>query len=225
MDNRKKNLRLFKKYTIALFNKLKKELQLNVSPVIPIYYNKNLVGYLRAVTKSTLSDKKEIKMLALWRQKSEDWFPAQFKVTFEGTKKWVEEQLLNKEDRFLFMIETPTGLPIGHAGLYRFNFDEKTCEVDNVIRGEKYIPGIMTHALNVLIKWTKDTLGVKKILLEVFSDNQKAINLYERIGFQEFKRVPLKRVVEKDRISWVEEEKYTGKVKRYNVYMILRSKK
>lgn len=211
--------------TVRIFNALKNELRSSVSPVIPVYDEKHLIGYLRAITRSVLNDEKEIMRLALWRQANESWFRAQFKVTFEGTKKWAEEQLLEKKDRLLFMCETPTGVPFGHMGLFRFNFDERACEIDNVMRGEKHIPGAMTHALNALIKWTKNTLGIKKLLLEVLSDNQKAINLYKRVGFEEFKKIPLKRVVEKDRVSWVETEKDNEKIRRYNIYMVLLSKK
>lgn len=214
--------RSFKSKVIKVFLSLKDEKNTYVPSIIPVYSKDALLGYLRAVTKSSLYNNEEVRLLSKWRKQSEWWFPAQFRVTTAGTKKWLQERLLDTKDRFLFMIETPSGIPIGHAGLFRFNFTEKSCEVDNVIRGESYTPGIMTYAVYTIITWAKKYLGVKKFYLEVFSDNEKAIKLYKRCGFREINRVPMKKVVEKDKVSWIEIPN-NEKGERFNVYMKLLS--
>lgn len=216
------NLRNFKKNAIDIFDGLKNEKRIDISPVAPIYSDKDFVGYLRAITKSSLGNLDEIKKLAVWRKKYEKWFPAQFKVTVGGTRVWLKERLLNTKDRFLFMIESPSGQPIGHVGFFRFDFKNRACEIDNVIRGESDSPGIMTYSLNALINFAKNILGVKDLYLEVFQDNKKAIALYKRCGFKEIKRVPLKKVVGKDRISWIEVKGLKkNNAERYNSYMKL----
>lgn len=214
--------RSFKKSVIKIFDSLKNEKRINISPVVPIYSDKYFIGYLRAITKSSFDNEEEIKKLAEWRKKYEKWFPAQFKVTVRGTKVWLKERLLDAQDRFLFMIETPSSRPIGHLGFFRFDFKNRACEIDNVIRGESDYPGIMTHSLNILINFAKNILGVKDLYLEVFSDNKKAIALYERCGFKEIKRMPLKKVVSYDKVSWVEiKSRAPQQAERYNSYMKL----
>lgn len=212
----------FRKRVFTIFRKLKNEAKIAIFPIVPAYEDAKLLAYLRPVTRSVLEDPEEIRRLAIWRKMHEWWFPAQFEVTFAGTKKWAKEKLLDAKDRFLFVVETPTGKPIGHMGLFRFNFKEYACEVDNIVRGEKDSPGVMTLSLITLISWTRKVLGVRKFYLEVFSDNDRAIALYKRCGFAEFKRVPLKKVVEKNRISWIESHGEADGAVRYNVYMVLK---
>ena len=61
------------------------------------------------------------------------WFPKQFNVTIEGTKRWLEKGVIDTEDRLLFLI-TSNGVTIGHIGLYRFDYRAHSCELDNVLR-------------------------------------------------------------------------------------------
>lgn len=213
---------LFKRQVIRKLDQLKREEKLAIPPIIPIYHKKILLGYLRSVTKSTLDDTAEIKRLAVWRKKHEWWFPAQFKVTVPGTKKWLKERLLETKDRFLFMIETPSGVPLGHIGLFRFDFSQRACEIDNVVRGENHIPGIMTHSIPALIHWARKYLKINKFFLEVFFDNKRAIQLYERCGFKPIKKIPLTKKIVSGRAEWVE-VKDTEKAERFNLYMEFKS--
>lgn len=209
----------FKDRVLKIFRLLKQEQVTVTAPIIPIYNQANFIGYLRVISQSAYDDKDEIRLLAKWRHASQVWFPAQFTVTEEGTRDWVQKKLIDAEDRILFFIETPNGKPIGHVGLFRFNFSEFACEIDNVIRGETYIPGIMTSAIVTLIAWAKKYLKVKKIYLEVFSDNSRAFKLYQRCDFVEIKRIPLKKEKQNGRVSWIEDVNKKESIQRYNVYM------
>jgi RimJ/RimL family protein N-acetyltransferase len=209
----------FKNHVSKILLQLKQEQLSKAPPVIPIYYEKKLLAYLRVISISSYDSKEDIALLAKWRYTHEKWFPSQFKVTVDGTKKWLKEKLFEEEFRILFMIETPSGKPIGHLGLFRFDFSEQACEVDNVVRGEKDIPGIMTHAIRTLMEWAREYLDVTKFHLQVFSDNTRAIDLYKRCGFTKVRQVPLRETKDIDRVIWVEDTAYRGKVKRKNLYM------
>lgn len=209
----------FKARVHSLFKKLKDEKKTITPPIIYIFAANKFIGHMRVVSISGLENKDEIKRLAKWRKQSEIWFPSQFKVTLSGTKKWLKERLLNTDDRILFIIESPSGKPIGHVGLYRFDFKKKSCEIDNVIRGEEGIPGIMTYSITELIKWTNKYLKPRTIYLEVFSDNEKAIKLYNRCGFKEVKRIPIKKEIHNSIVTWVEKPGEKGD--KYTVYMKL----
>ena len=83
--------------------------------------------------------------LAKWREKANPYFPSQFPVTLsEGTHRWLVKGLLETPDRILFWVKTadrPAGQP--RVGLFRFDFDGKSVEVDNIVRGEEGVaPGV-----------------------------------------------------------------------------------
>lgn len=177
------------------------------------------------ITGDMLEKDKTIRLLAKWRDKSNIWFPAQFRVTFEGTKKWAKEQLLDKKDRILFFLKIDSQKePFGHIGLYRFDFFEKSCEIDNVIRGKdnKQTKGGMSISLQLLIDWTFKYLLIKRLYLRVFSDNERAVSFYNRLGFLELDRTPLVEKRENNITSWVDAvEGAKRDIKRYFIRMYL----
>jgi len=174
------------------------------------------------ITKNMLDEDLVIKLLAKWRDKANVWFPAQFKVTLKGTKKWAHEQLIDKKDRILFFFKVKDEkVPFAHAGLYRFDYEKHSCEIDNVIRGEnsESSKGGMTTGLQTLIDWTFKYLSIDNLYLKVFSDNTRAIKLYKRLGFSEVNRVPLFKSINNGVVSWVEDDNRKESTDRYFVTM------
>lgn len=171
------------------------------------------------LTEETVNDNKIIALLSNWRKIHEKWFPAQFKVTTEGTKKWLKKRVIETPDRLLFMIKVNNNY-VGHVGLFRFNFKNLTYELDNIVRGESKYPGIITDAIRNLMDWGKRELGVKWYILQTSSDNEKALKLYKNLGFRESKRIPLVHIKRKNRTEWVNApKKYKRKIDRFNIYM------
>jgi RimJ/RimL family protein N-acetyltransferase len=140
----------------------------------------------------------------MWRQKHADAFATVFKVTRDGTEKWLRAQMLDNPDRILFMIEADKEQPIGHLGLVVEDFEGNWAEVDNVIRGEEAgARGVMTHSLRTLCGWAFDVLRLSALRLRVFADNDRAIRLYERCGFRETERIPVARVESEGVTRWL----------------------
>jgi perosamine synthetase len=164
--------------------------QLDAS-VLPIMQNGQKVGTLVPVTEATLASVADIEMLQKWRAASQEWFPSTTTITAAGTKRWTEAAVLKTPDRVLFFVCDATGTKIGHLGLFRFDYHQRTCELDNVIRGEAGTPGLMAAASEALMGWARQSLQIKTFYLRVFSDNQKAISLYEKLGFHEIRRDPM----------------------------------
>lgn len=188
-----------------------------------IHFNHLNTPYiLYPITKKIISKKKTISLLALWRKNSQKNFPSQFRITFAGTKKWTHNQLLEKDDRVLFFLRKEKNkLPFAHMGLYRLDSKNKSCEIDNVIRGKnlKNTKGAMTVSLLRFIKWTYKYFKLKRLTLTVFEDNKRAIKLYEQIGFKILKRIPLKPINGNDgSVIWEEATKKDAK--RYFIKMI-----
>ncbi len=171
---------------------------------LPLMDKGKQVGQLIPFTQAHATDDAVIRLLAKWRDQSQDAFPGQFKVTFEGTKGWAQRQLMQLPDRMLFLIVDDKQNMIGHIGLFRFDFKKRFCEIDNVVRGEDAGKGLMTLATNALMQWGRDALHVKDFYLRVMSNNTRALNLYERTGFSEILRVPLVLLKNADgSLSWV----------------------
>ena len=55
-----------------------------------------------------------------------------------------------------------------------------------------------------MLKWVFNDLNVDELFLSVFLDNKKAISFYERCGFKEVYKIPLKKTKEKNEIKWEE---------------------
>jgi len=156
--------------------------------------------FLRSVDESD----ETIRLLTEWRNKYWDAFPAKFKATESGTRKWLREQVIDNQDRILFMIILE-GVKIGHIGTYRYNAGDNSAEIDNVVRAIRDShPGLMEKVTRSMIKWMFVDVGLSKVRLKVFSDNYKAINLYERCGMLTVGNIPLKRVHTQDGWKWEE---------------------
>lgn len=144
-----------------------------------------------------------ITRLSCWRRDNQDGFLKVCNVTEETTRLWFDNLLIAREDRILFYVRTPDDRLIGHLGLSSFDWVARTCEIDNVIRGEAgHSPGAMTDAVRLLIAWTRRTLGPIEIRLQTFHDNLPALKLYHRAGFRPFAYRPLTYHREGDEVEW-----------------------
>ena len=155
---------------------------------------------LRVVTDSD----KTIELLTNWRNKFWDAFPEKFYATKDETKKWLREHVYDKSDRILFLIIL-NGKKIGHIGTYRYNSINNSAEIDNVLRSIRgNVPGLMEKVTKFMINWMFNDLDLSKVCLRVFSDNFKAINLYERCGMFTVGMIPLKQNFTNDGWQWQE---------------------
>src|SRR5258708_1305305 len=161
-------------------------------------------GYLLPLCELHTDDAILIAQLARWRQENTFAYPTQFPVTISGTSNWLRERVLAVHDRQLFLVVNQHGHPVGHLGLAHGSNDERSIDIDNVIRGEKLTdPGLMSIALNSLLKWLQEFFCPEEIYLRVFSDNEHAINFYRKAGFVDDKLLPLRRDQAGENIAYV----------------------
>lgn len=175
------------------------------------------------LTAECANDPMLMALLSVWRKKHEFWFLTQFPISAERTAAWFENKVIKTPDRILFIIEVD-GKYIGHVGLFRFDFEKVTCEIDNILRGEdNVLPGIIGNSVSSMMQWGRDNLGIKGYTLQTTSDNEKALRLYGRLGFFETKRVPLVYNKTDEGGEWVEALAGSKtEIKRYDVYMQLK---
>lgn len=211
---------IFKENILSEFQKLKNE-KFGEVEIICNFQNKPYKLVL--LTADCCEDVRLMELLSNWRKKHEAWFMAQFPISIERTVTWFKNKVTGASDRVLFMVEID-GVYVGHVGLFRFNFANLTCEIDNIVRGEDNVmPGIMGDAIINLMNWGQATLGIKNYTLQTFSNNERALRLYNRLGFVEIKRIPLIYQTTAEGGEWIEAlAGYSEPIIRYDVYMELK---
>ena len=166
---------------------------------IPLKVDNDLIGFLKPITKNVLIKSKSnsllISKLSKWRENNKRWFDS-FRVTDEGTSRWLKKSVIDQSDRLLFIVQSIEKIDIGHMGLFRG-------EADNFIRGEPLLnKGIMTISLQEMLHWSFKRLKIKRLYLRVFSDNKKAIRFYENCGFRQLGEIKLKKVIKGNSIRY-----------------------
>ena len=99
---------------------------------------------------------------------------------------WVKENLEKKAPVFS-MIEKASGQFIGNIELMMEPGD-KEAELGIAITAEKQDRGFGTEAVPALLAFGFGRLGLKRICLRVYPENNRAIRVYEKCGFREYKR-------------------------------------
>lgn len=144
-----------------------------------------------------------IRLLAEWRQEYEFAFPSRFKVSLDGTKKWVKDQVLLNENRVLFWVAKSDLEYLGHLGVV-FKSEDEVLEIDNVLRGKKGYEGLMTACLQTLERELEIEFSPEDIQLRVLESNSHAVNFYQNLGYVQVERTPLVKRATQDRIDLIE---------------------
>jgi RimJ/RimL family protein N-acetyltransferase len=147
----------------------------------------------------------DIRILTKLRNRHVRSFLTEFEATESRTERWLTDIVGPDDTKILFMIDDLANSTIGYMGLAFINWEKGHAEADAIVRGDYSAPGAMTKALQAMLKWTQSQLGLNDIGVRVRSDNF-ALNFYRKAGFQEVKRVPLRKEVESEMIKWVEDK-------------------
>lgn len=160
-------------------------------------------GFLLPICELHLSDDELIEELSKWREENNFAYPTQFRVTTDGTKIWLKAQVIDNENRMLFIVINKYGQRIGHVGLANAISGDQSIEADNIVRGEKNKNyGIMRDAMENLLDWVDHNLNPNQVYLRVFSDNENAIRFYKKVGFIEDILIPLEKIETEQKISF-----------------------
>lgn len=182
--------------------------------LLPVYHEDRLKAYLHPITYDyNISLPGIVPALSQWRRDTPFAWNSVFEVTDERTEKWLEKFVLNKKDRIIFIIKDLQNNFVGQIGLAGFNYSDESAEIDAVVRGRKdVIPGIMSAALNTIIKWGRDYLGIGFFFLNVFDDNTHAIEFYKKNNFIEEGRIALVKEQHGTEINWKEDSQTDASV-------------
>ena len=153
------------------------------------------------ILKAVDSTNENVKIITKWRRKNWQHFLTKFNVTEQGTRKWIDD-IINDSGRILFFI-IYNNTKIGHVGIHKYNKKNNSADIDSVLKAARISQkGLMDEVFKTMFKWMFESLGLSKIQLRVFSDNFKAINLYERVGMLTINSIPIKRKITSDGWEW-----------------------
>ncbi|MCA1031020.1 GNAT family N-acetyltransferase [Bacillus timonensis] len=108
----------------------------------------------------------------------------EFTVSVEKEQEWISEQL---KDGNLGLVAEVEGKIVG---LLNFNRSKRK-RVAHLgyfgisVQKEYWHAGIGTKLIECLLLWARENPSIEKVYLEVFSHNEHAIRLYEKMGFVE----------------------------------------
>jgi RimJ/RimL family protein N-acetyltransferase len=166
-----------------------------------ILFNQN--NYLIELVLLDDSDENAL-LITKWRKNNLRWYDSYFPPTISKTRKWIKKMINNSDDNVFFIIKVD-GRKIGHIGLCDYDVNKKTISIMSVVKGESIIfPRLMEIVSQRMIGYSFDKLDINRIKIRVFSDNFKAINLYERCGLLTVKSIPMKRFHNEDGWIWKE---------------------
>ncbi len=80
--------------------------------------------------------------------------------------------------------ESPGGPMIGYVGLYRMAPAHRRSEVGYLLRSDHWGKGLMTEALERVVKHGFEALGFHRVEAHTHPENRPSIRLLERCGFQ-----------------------------------------
>ena len=98
---------------------------------------------------------------------------------------WIQKKIDDKAPIYS-MIEKKTGEFIGNIEFMDAN--NGTAELGISITLRKQEQGFGTEAINRMLEYGKEVLGLKRIFLKAFLFNNRAIHVYKKCGFIEYER-------------------------------------
>ena len=105
--------------------------------------------------------------------------------TEERERRWVRDRLAEKALVFS-MLEKNGGGFIGNIEL--MDPTDAGGELGIALTAAKQDRGLGTEAVSAMVKYGLERLGMRRIFLRTGSDNTRAIRVYEKCGFREYKR-------------------------------------
>lgn len=106
--------------------------------------------------------------------------------TRETHERWMKEMVLTGKVKQFIIYERKSEFPIGSVYLRDIDTSNLKAEYGIFIGEENYLgKGIGTEVAKLMLQYAFDKLGLHKVMLRVFAENNRAIASYKNAGFTE----------------------------------------
>ena len=101
-------------------------------------------------------------------------------------REWIEGALSGKRDGHIFTVLTKKGEPIGNVGFNHLDFRNGHATLGIMIGDKRFWDqGYGTDAIQTLLRYAFEELGLRKIELYLNPENERALACYKKCGFIE----------------------------------------
>jgi diamine N-acetyltransferase len=115
------------------------------------------------------------------------WFFYSERITPGQHSNWYAEYV-ERDDDFVFIIEEIERLnkPVGQVALYHVDWAAGRAEFGRLMIGEQAArgQGLARVATTLLVDTALSSWGLREVYLEVYTDNQPALAIYDACGFR-----------------------------------------
>jgi RimJ/RimL family protein N-acetyltransferase len=150
----------------------------------------------------------DLPMTLKWRNQDHirKWFVHSGVLTPEQHREWFRGYLQRDND-YLFIIEEILDLKkaVGQISLYNIDWARKQGEYGRLMIGEAAAQGrgLAKETTGLLLHYAFKELGLNRVDLEVFKDNEPALSIYRAYGFKEiFEEAGLKKFILDEKTFW-----------------------
>lgn len=107
-----------------------------------------------------------------------------FLKTMADEEKWVES-ISSTKDEYDFAIEAlDSNKYIGSCGFNNIDWKNRVAEIGIMIGDKNYLSkGYGTDALKILLNFIFEEMNIRRVKLNVYSFNERAIKCYKKLGF------------------------------------------
>ena len=132
-------------------------------------------------------------------------------VSRESHRRWFE-QVRNRCDVRIFAIRLlADDRLIGSCQLNEIDRDGGSCRLQiRIGERSKWNRGHGSEAVGLLVRHALDGLGLSRVRLDVFADNERALRAYEKAGFTRLRQVQGRALIEGKRKDVIEMELQRG---------------
>lgn len=101
-------------------------------------------------------------------------------ISKEDQERWYRKQQRDKNNLVFVAVDD---VPVGYCQVKNIDLVNRSCELGFYVAPEYQGKGYATMMVRDLVNYATSELNVHRFYLEVFADNEKAINLYKKCGF------------------------------------------
>ncbi|OLZ65816.1 GNAT family N-acetyltransferase [Streptomyces sp. IMTB 2501] len=111
-------------------------------------------------------------------------FDPSTELTLERLRSWYGSRATAPDRLDLAVTDPGTGEVLGEAVLYEYDPATRSCTFRTLIGPRGRGRGVGTEATRLIVGYGFEQLGLRRIQLEVYGDNDRARHVYEKVGFR-----------------------------------------